>query len=944
MFKRSVLLIMGSCLGIGSIQTAYAQAFGGNPPSIKWNQVNTPAARVIFPKGMDSSGQRVANIVQQLNRTMMPTIGYKQKQINIVLQNQLLTTNGYVGLAPFRSEFYLVPAQNNFQLGTLPIADQLAIHEFRHVQQFNNYDVGLTRILHVLFGEGGQQIANSFSIPNWFDEGDAVYNETLMSNQGRGRLPYFFNGYRAIWAAGKNYNWMKLRNGSYQDYVPDWYPTGYMLTAYGRQKFGAQVWKGVTHDAATFKHLFYPFQTSFKQHTKQEYSSFRGEALNYFKQQLVTPNMQKAAEAYKPNQHFIATTEYPAYVDDSTLIYQKTSYKHRPAFIIRRGNREKVIRLADINADNYFNYNNGQIVYVARRPDVRWGYREYNDIKLIDVKTGNQRRVTARTKYFSPALSADNKTIVAVHVPPSGAYELHIIDVASGKVLQRVPNVGHYYYTYPKFYNNHQIVSAIRNTAGEMSVALIDLKTGENQYLTAWGMSPKGFTTVHRDTVYFTATSGLNDKLYAVNVPDHQLYELQNDSLHSFVGNYEPAVGKSKIAWVSFSAYGYQIHELPKQALQLKAVNTLPKLPEFGINALHQDTSADLLADVQNENLPVKKYSKLHHPFNFHSLIPYLDDPDYTLSLTGNNILNTFQSDLSLTYNRNEGYKQISFTTLYGALYPYLFASASYTFDRRRYFLDQRRNTIEANWNESNVQGGLEFPFNLSRGRNYTNITYLSSLSYTVTDVQSLFSKAIPDNTYLTNAITFSNQVAKPRQNIYPHLAQIITVNYRNTVNSLQAHQLLTSGTFYFPGFLANHSIVVSLAYQQHDRNYSFFSNELSFSRGYTSDNLYRLQKAGINYSFPIAYPDAGFGNIVYLLRLRGNLFYDHTHGRDFYTNGNTFKADFNSAGAELFFDTQWLNENPISFGIRYTRLLNDDLFGNNGRNRITLILPLSIL
>src|ERR1700754_5069036 len=80
-----------------------AQEFGGNPPSLKWKQVNTPPARIIFPAGMDSAGIRVANIVQQMNGLIKPTIGFKQRQVNIVLQNQTTIANGYVGLAPFRS-------------------------------------------------------------------------------------------------------------------------------------------------------------------------------------------------------------------------------------------------------------------------------------------------------------------------------------------------------------------------------------------------------------------------------------------------------------------------------------------------------------------------------------------------------------------------------------------------------------------------------------------------------------------------------------------------------------------------------------------------------------------------------------------------------------------------------------------------------------------------
>jgi hypothetical protein len=189
---------------------AEAQEFGGNPPSIKWDQVNTPAAKVIFPVGLDSAGLRVANIVEQMNKAIAPTIGYKHKQVSILLQNQTTVANAYVGLAPFRSEFYLTPEQNSFDIGSLPWDEQLAIHEFRHVQQYNNFNVGFSHTMHILFGEGGQAAANELSVPNWFFEGDAVFNETHVSNQGRGRLPYYFNGFRALWADGRDYSYMKI--------------------------------------------------------------------------------------------------------------------------------------------------------------------------------------------------------------------------------------------------------------------------------------------------------------------------------------------------------------------------------------------------------------------------------------------------------------------------------------------------------------------------------------------------------------------------------------------------------------------------------------------------------------------------------------------------------------------------------------------------------------
>jgi hypothetical protein len=124
-----------------------AQEFGGNPPSIKWKQINTPAAKVIFPAGLDSTGLRVANIIQQMSAAIQPTIGFKQRQISIVLQNQTTISNAYVGLAPFRSEFFLTPVQNSFEIGSLWWPGQLAIHEYRHVQQYNNFNVGLSHFL-----------------------------------------------------------------------------------------------------------------------------------------------------------------------------------------------------------------------------------------------------------------------------------------------------------------------------------------------------------------------------------------------------------------------------------------------------------------------------------------------------------------------------------------------------------------------------------------------------------------------------------------------------------------------------------------------------------------------------------------------------------------------------------------------------------------------------
>ena len=88
-----------------------AQIFGGNPPSLKWKQINTPLSRIIFPKGLDSTAERITNIITFINGPMQNTIGGKSKKINLVLQNQTTISNAYVGLGPYRSEFFITPDQ-----------------------------------------------------------------------------------------------------------------------------------------------------------------------------------------------------------------------------------------------------------------------------------------------------------------------------------------------------------------------------------------------------------------------------------------------------------------------------------------------------------------------------------------------------------------------------------------------------------------------------------------------------------------------------------------------------------------------------------------------------------------------------------------------------------------------------------------------------------------
>ena len=120
---------------------------------------------------------------------------------------------------------------------------------------------------------------------------------------------------------------------------------------------------------------------------------------------------------------------------------------------------------------------------------------------------------------------------------------------------------------------------------------------------------------------------------------------------------------------------------------------------------------------------------------------------------------------------------------------------------------------------------------------------------------------------------------------------------------------------------------------------YSFTDNFV-YARGYNEPFYNRIYKLGVNYHFPIAYPDWGFAQLLYLMRLRGNVFYDYSKANNWITREDVRYA---STGGELSFDTKIGNTIPFTFGVRYSHLLDPDPAGA-ARNRIDFILPLQQL
>lgn len=901
---------------------AEAQQFGGFPPSTKWKQINTDTVRVIYTEGAKEDAERIATLIHAQAADTSFSLGKHIRKINVVLQSKTTLANGYVALAPFRSEYYLVPPSNVFDFGNLPWQDNLAIHEYRHVQQYNNFKNGWSKGFFYLFGERGLALANALSVPDWFFEGDAVHAETAFTKQGRGRLPYFLSAYNSLWLENKQYSWMKLRNGSLKDFVPNYYALGYLLVNYGYLKYGNDFWMHVTQDASAFRGLFYPFQKAVKKYAGVDYKTFRKEAFNFYQQKLgvekkVTTEKNKTVTNYY----------FPQLISNDSLLYLKTAYNKLPAFYIQDKSGAHKIALKDIGADEWFSYRNGKIAYTAYSTNPRWSLIDFSDIVLLDINTKKEKRITSKAKYFTPDISPSGNKIITVCITNSLQTELQVLNTGDGSIEKKIAPFNQYYYSNPRFIDEDRIVVGTRTPDSKMSLQILDLNTNTWEQLTPPSYNTLGLPFVAANTIYFTAGIDANDDLYALRLKDKKLFQLTADK----TGNYYASVFQDSLVWAHFTAEGLQLRKEALSSLKWNNINgwNVQERPTLYPVALAKNSLVS-----SSRRFAEKRYSSATRLLNFHSYAPGYSDPEFTFNVYSDNILNTFSTTIFYRYNQSERSHGLGWNAAYGGFFPVLKSGAEYTFNRHIPL-----STGEITLDQFEVKMGYSIPLNFTKGKTYKFLSFGSDyvLNKTIPTGASknIFKQGIVS--YLSHSIFWSQQLPAAVQHIYPKFGYALSANHRHLL-SKSGYQFSGLTQIYLPS-VTNHSIVLRAAVQQTDTANVIFSNRFSISRGYLAYYYSRMWKVAGNYHFPIAYPDFGFANIVYLQRLRGNLFYDLTR---IYSKDKSRTKDLRSTGAELYFDTKWWNQLPVTIGVRYSYLIDNDFAGY--RNRFEIIVPVNLI
>jgi len=319
---------------------------------------------------------------------------------------------------------------------------------------------------------------------------------------------------------------------------------------------------------------------------------------------------------------------------------------------------------------------------------------------------------------------------------------------------------------------------------------------------------------------------------------------------------------------------------------------------------------------------PSAPYKKINHLFNFHSWAPayinYMTGEYGTgISFMSQNELSTVTTVVGYQYDISENTGKVTANVSWAAWYPIIDLNTSYG---ARAAYTSGDTSVRYNFNETIITGGFTLPLIFTGGKYYKGFQLRLHTSFkNITDNTSPLDEnhkitgTINSLDYSFSAYRFIKQSGK---DLYPRWGQVINGRFSHSpFGDNDMGSIFSAGArLYFPGLMLHHGIRIDVNEQVKYPGKYAYSNLIAMPRGYLSVNENALTCFALNYKFPFAYPDFAFGPLVYLKRLKANLFYDGGKGT---TDGESQKLQ--STGVEITSDLHVLRFIfPLDIGFRF--------------------------
>jgi hypothetical protein len=875
---RTLLCLLLYCFSF----TSWGQStlLDQNPFSLKFYKISLKGAPLdlLFPAGYDSVAQESAHELEAKWASSGSGFPKNARRFPVILQNQGLISNGFVSLFAPRAEFLTTPSQDAALLGTNDWLPLLVSHEMRHVHQNNAAKVGLARWVHSLFGAYGQAVYSNLMIPNWLWEGDAIETESRMNAMGRSQISQFKLPLKAYLTTYGVPSYAKMMGKSYQQLVPNHYVFGQFLSQQMTKDFGESFIPSLWQSALNHPTIF-GFSRQFKKRTGKSIDQYSTDAFK----QLMAKDSASVAKKQGFTQYL-----YPNVLADGRIIALKTGFSDIKQLVeIAHGKERRLTYLGPMIDAAMLSASNDYVVWSELVFHPRWGQKQQSRLVFYSLKNGRKSYWGASEKWISPSISIDSKYVSFIQLKENGQSSLKVYDLAQRKVVSIIAAKSGEQFLQPRLNSDGTLVYIVK-CAGNKSVCIWDFIQQKEIFRKYFGQYNIAHPVFVGNWIYINYPAGDVDQIARVNRTNERFEIVTEERFGAYFG----FSTSDSLIYSAYTAAGHKLVSVPLK----------PSSVDFVIH------SHVVEKDSLKNSFPVKLVSKwnLINPFTWGPVLSSTGN-QLEYSILSRDVFNSLQASAGIRYEMNERRLNQFARLSYQAWFPIIDVNYQSSNRQTQLYIDNQKplDSLRVDqWRQQTWDIGFRIPFNLTHGvyqeflQIGSNIGLLHVRGYDLT--KRYYSEPFNGNySFVKHQVYYSKLLGKSFWDVQPRKGFVFQANWNGIPfkQKLQNELWNIQAQIYLPGPLKHDGFLLRYAYQQESEGNYRFGSSVFFPRGYLYASFNQLSTMGIDYRFPIKNTDIRVGRLLYISRIKGNIFGDLGMGKD---NLDRKTQSFHAFGVDL--------------------------------------------
>lgn len=873
------------------------------PPQAQWQQIKVDGYQIIFTPENEAAAQQVAADLLYYLPLMEDTLPQTRRitSFPIILANSAHEANGFVQTTPYRSVFYNLPFTS---MGSGEWLNDLVIHEGRHIQQFTamrNNTMG--RATHILGGQSFSGLWTMVRYPMWFFEGDAVLNETLWTQGGRGRTAQFSLWTRTRELEGDRYNFHRAYLGTGRDSVPfvDFYEMGYHLVTYFNRQYGNDFWNQVIADTGnrlsplTFSgHIRRHTGLSLEEHYQRAMDELRAEWTTQQEAVTITPVAQVSPSDNSPWQG-----QWPVGVTGERVISLTMSAARAPilqtwipgadnrdAEKLRAGNMSMLIAAA-AHHERPLSMGAAGLCWIQEQPDPRYSMISYGDLNCLSADGKQHQRLSRAQKWVNVATHPQDIGWVVTEFLPNRDVALVQLDGAGNEVQRWTQPSGSMPFDLQFSASGQHLVFSRLEGAG-YGLYQLNMQSGELTTL----REPSANAVLRSpilvgNWLFYTSDQTGIDQIWARDMRsgEHFLAVQRPYSTSHLVYD----APRQQLLFSDYQATGYQVagygfaettaaapaHWVVETQVDQQPIAYFAPL----LNDNHIAGVAYAAAPRPTEPFDVTPYKRSQHAVNVHSWsFGYSNSRDIRGSIASTNALDSFSFSLSAEQDLKAREPSLSVQLENSRWYPVLGLTAASELQRRGV-----KNSAELRWRQNLVGGFTALPLTFQSYARHHGIQPYAGLSWV--DLQSIQGPLTTNQGAIAGAgVIYQHGSIGAFRDAAPRQGLMIDASWATTIDNWSDFSWSRrQGAAYLalPGAWHNHAVALQgIAFKEDTAPQNLapvLEQDRPVPRGYES--LAPGEQGGLlsaTYRLPLGAINENLGPLFYFKRLNLQFSADH--------------------------------------------------------------------